>query len=56
MGKSLNKSSLLGEIEKIKIIIMPKGERIMKPLTDIQKAIFTSFNLTEKDLQKYIKQ
>jgi len=55
-SKSMSKDGLISELEKIKIVTMTNGMRLMNPITKTQRLIFESCKLSEKDLKTYINQ
>ena len=48
------KHSLIAELEKIKVVTLNNGTKLMNPVTKTQRTIFEAFSLTEDDLQRYI--
>ena len=52
--KSMSKDGLISELEKIKIIIMPDGKRLINPITKTQRTIFEACGLTTEDLRSYV--
>jgi len=52
--KSMSKNALISELEKIKIITISNGSRLMNPITKTQRAIFEICGLSEDDLKFYI--
>ena len=53
-SKSMSKDALISELEKIKIITMIDGSRLMNPVTKTQRTIFEACNLSEDDLKAYV--
>ena len=52
--KSLSKVGLFLELEKIKVVTMSDGQRLINPLTKTQRAILEACGLTENDLKNYL--
>jgi hypothetical protein len=52
--KSMSKDALISELEKIKVVVMSDGRRLMNPLTKTQRTIFQEFGLSQNDLINYI--
>jgi transposase len=52
--KSMSKDALISELEKIKVVIMSDGRRLMNPITKTQRTIFETFGLSEDDLINYV--
>jgi len=55
-AKSMSKDGLISELEKIKMVTMSNGLRLMNPITKTQRNIFEICNLSENDLKRYISQ
>jgi transposase len=53
-SKSMSKDGLISELEKIKIITMSNGIRLMNPITKTQRTIFEACKLSEESLKAYI--
>jgi len=51
--KSLCKNSLISELEKIKVVFMNDGRRLMNPVTKTQRTIFEACGFSEDDLLRY---
>ena len=52
--KSMSKDALISELEKIKVIIMSDGKRLINPITKTQRTIFEVCGFSENDLLRYI--
>jgi len=52
--KPIRKGELLLELEKIKVVSLSDGRRLMNPVTKTQRGILTACGLSENDLVKYI--
>jgi hypothetical protein len=52
--KSMSKDALISELEKVKVVTMLNGHRLMNPLTKTQRTILEFCGLTEEDLKKYV--
>jgi hypothetical protein len=52
--KSMSKEAVISELEKIRVVIMSDGRRLMNPITKTQRTIFETFGLSQDDLIKYI--
>jgi transposase len=52
--KSMSKEAVISELEKIRVVIMSDGRRLMNPLTKTQRTIFETFGLSQDDLINYI--
>ena len=52
--KSLSKDGLLSQLEKIKVVLMTNGYRILNPITKTQRLIFDACGLDEDDLKNYV--
>ena len=52
--KSMSKDALVSELEKIKVVVMSDGKRLMNPITKTQRTIFETFDLSQDDLINYI--
>lgn len=50
-----NTTSLIAELEKIKIVTLTNGTQLMNPITKTQRTIFEACNLNEDDLKLYIR-
>ena len=53
-SKSMSKDGLISELEKIKIVTMSDGTRLMNPLTKTQRTIFNACGLTEDTLNAFV--
>jgi transposase len=53
-SKSMSKDGLISELEKIKVVTMSDGTRLMNPITKTQRTIFEACNLSEDDLKAYV--
>ena len=51
---SHTKNTIISELEKIKIVTMTNGIRMMNPITKTQRTIFEACNTTEDHLKAYI--
>jgi transposase len=51
---AMSKDSVLYELEKIKVVAVTDGKRLMNPLTKTQRVILQHFDLDEKHLNSYI--
>jgi transposase len=52
--KSMSKDSLIYEMEKIKVVFMSDGKRLMNPISKTQRTIFGACRLTEEDLKSFV--
>ena len=52
--KSMSKDGLISELEKIKVVTMSDGTKLMNPITKTQRTIFEACNLSEDDLKAYV--
>lgn len=52
--KSMSKDAVIKELEKIKIIFMNDGRRLMNPVTKTQRTILEMCGLSENDIKRYI--
>ena len=52
--KSMSKMGLISELEKIKVVFMDDGRRLMNPITKTQRTILEYCGFSEKDLNLYI--
>jgi transposase len=52
--KRMSKDDLIYELEKIKVIIMADGKRLMNPLTKTQRTIIEACGLNNADLLAYV--
>ena len=52
--KSMSKDAVISELEKIRVVIMSDGKRLMNPITKTQRTIFEIFGLSQDDLIEYI--
>jgi transposase len=52
--KSMSKDALIAELEKIKVVVMSDGRRLVNPLTKTQRTIFEEFGLSQNDIINYI--
>ena len=53
-SKSMSKDGLVSELEKIKVVTMSDGTRLMNPITKTQRTIFEACDLSEDDLKAYV--
>jgi transposase len=53
--KSWSKDHVMAEMEKIRIIVSPSGNRLSDPLTKKQRLIIEPFGLDAEDLENYVK-
>ena len=53
-SKSMSKDGLISELEKIKIVTMSDGTRLMNPITKTQRTIFQACGFSEDDLKAYV--
>ena len=53
-SKSMSKDGLISELEKIKIVTISNGMRLMNPVTKTQRTILEACNLSEENLKAYI--
>lgn len=53
-SKSMSKAGLFLELEKIKVVLMSDGGRLLNPLTKTQRTIFEICGLTEDGLKQYV--
>jgi transposase len=51
--RKLGKNAVVSELEKIKIVMMEDGSRLMNPLTKRQRVIYEAFGTNEDDLKSY---
>jgi hypothetical protein len=52
--KSWSKAFVFTELEKIRLVVAPNGQRLLNPLTKAQRLIFGAFDQTEAELKDYI--
>jgi hypothetical protein len=52
--RRMSKEALILELEKIKIVSVANGRRIMAPLTKTQRELFAAFGADEEALNSYI--
>jgi transposase len=52
--KSMSKDSVIYELEKIKVVFMSDGKRLLNPITKTQRTIFEACGLTEDDLKSFV--
>jgi len=52
--KSMSKVALISELEKIKVVFMNDGKRLMNPLTKTQRTILANCGFYEDDLKSYV--
>jgi transposase len=52
--RRLSKRGLITELEKIKLISLSSGKRLMNPLTKRQREILAAFGLSEVELKSYV--
>jgi len=52
--KSMSKSALISELEKIKVVFMNDGKRLMNPITKTQRTIFEHCGISEDDLKSWV--
>jgi len=52
--KSMSKDALISELEKIRVVAMSDGRRLMNPLTKTQRTIFETFGLSQEDILNYV--
>jgi transposase len=52
--KSMSKDAVISELEKIRVVIMPDGKRLVNPVTKTQRTIIEACGLSEEDLRRYI--
>ena len=52
--KSMSKDAVISELEKIRVVVMSDGRRLMNPLTKTQRTIFETFGLSQDDLINYV--
>ena len=52
--KSMSKDGLISELEKIKVVKMSDGTKLMNPITKTQRTIFEACNLSEDNLKAYV--
>jgi len=52
--KSMSKTALISELEKIKVVFMNDGKRLMNPMTKTQRTIFEYSGMSEDDLKSWI--
>ncbi|MCL1876392.1 MAG: transposase [Synergistaceae bacterium] len=52
--KSMSKAALISELEKIKVVFMNNGRRLMNPITKTQRTILEYCGLSENDLKSYV--
>lgn len=55
-SKSMSKDGLISELEKIKIVTMTNGTRLMNPITKTQRTILDACKLSEEELKIYIQE
>ena len=48
--KSLSKADLISELERIKVVFMNDGRRLMNPITKTQRIILENCGFSENDL------
>ena len=51
---AISKSALISELEKIKVVFMVGGKRLMNPLTKKQRDIFELCGISEDDLKSFV--
>jgi hypothetical protein len=49
-----SKSHVITEMERILVVLAPKGKRLISPLTQTQRTILDIFGVTERDLKAYV--
>jgi hypothetical protein len=52
--RRMSKEGLILELEKIKLVSIADGRRIMNPLTRTQRELFAAFGADEESLKSYI--
>ena len=52
--KSMSKDAVISELEKIRVVAMSDGRRLMNPLTKTQRTIFEMFGLSQDDIINYV--
>jgi len=52
--KSMSKDAVISELEKIRVVIMPDGRRLMNPITKTQRTIFEEVGLSQYNLINYV--
>ena len=52
--KSMSKDAVISELEKIRVVTMSDGRRLMNPLTKTQRTIFEAFGLSQEDIINYV--
>jgi len=52
--RSMSKAGVFLELEKVKVVLMSDGNRLLNPLTKTQRTIFEACGLSEEDLKKYV--
>ena len=52
--KSMSKAALISELEKIKIVFLNDGKRLMNPITKTQRTIFEHCGVSEDDLKAFV--
>ena len=52
--KPIGKAELMNELEKIKVVCLSNGRRLINPVTKTQRTILAAFGLSENDLMMYI--
>lgn len=53
-GRGLSKSGLFLELDKIKVVLLSDGARLLNPFTKTQRDIFEACGLSEDDLKQYV--
>ena len=52
--KSMSKDAVISELEKVKVVVMSDGRRLMNPITKTQRTILETFGLSQDSLINYI--
>jgi transposase len=52
--ESMDKDAVILELEKIHVVVMSDGKRLINPLTKTQCTIFEAFGLSQDDLMNYV--
>jgi transposase len=52
--KTMDKDSLMAEMDKVKVVFASGGRRLMNPITKTQRIVYETFGLSEDDIKSYI--